>query len=179
MPSSKPEAESRPDGRPSVRVRTLDPVEWPLWRELRLCALADVPDAFGDTLARARARPEEEWHRAFATRTGPFLVAEIGPEAVGMARAAEMLGDPSSAGLYSMWVVPRFRGVGVGGALVEAAVEWARAAGWPRIVLFVTLGNDGAKRLYSRSGFVETGRRIELRPDSGLEMEEMVRVIGS
>lgn len=161
----------------SIRVRTLDPQEWQLWRELRLGALADAPDAFGDTLVRANKRPEEEWRRAFATRTGPFLVAEVGGEPAGMARAAEMIGDPSSAGLYSMWVLPRYRGAGVGRALVDAAVGWARDAGWPRIVLFVTLGNDGAKRLYSRSGFVDTGRRIELRPDSELEMGEMVRVL--
>jgi ribosomal protein S18 acetylase RimI-like enzyme len=163
----------------SIRVRTLDPQEWRLWRELRLQALRDAPDAFGDTLTLAAVRPEADWRRALASRTGPFLMAEVGDEPAGMARAAEMIGDPSSAGLYSMWVLPRYRGAGVGQALVDAAVAWARDAGWGRIALYVTLGNDGAKRLYSRSGFVDTGRRIELRPDSELEMEEMVRVLAT
>jgi hypothetical protein len=55
----------------SIRVRSLDPQEWGLWRELRL--------------------------RAFATRTGPFLEAEVDGEPAGMAPAGEMIGDPSSA----------------------------------------------------------------------------------
>jgi hypothetical protein len=50
---------------------------WRAWREIRLAALADAPDAFADTLAGAAALPERDW-RAM-TRTGAIFIARAGP----------------------------------------------------------------------------------------------------
>ena len=57
-----------------------------------------------------------------------------------------------------MWVAPVARGRGVGDGLVDAVVDWARAAGYPRVVLDVGDENLPAIRLYERKGFEPTGR---------------------
>jgi ribosomal protein S18 acetylase RimI-like enzyme len=57
-----------------------------------------------------------------------------------------------------MFVLPRFRGYGVARMLVEAALAAARSRAGARIVqLTVTEGNDAARRLYDRFGFVAFG----------------------
>lgn len=53
-----------------------------------------------------------------------------------------------------------WRGRGVGGAMIRAMLDWARAHPTAeRVSLGVYADNDGAIRLYRRLGFVEEGRR--------------------
>ena len=42
-------------------VRRFAANEWRVYRALRLHALRDAPDAFGSTLAREEAFPDDEW----------------------------------------------------------------------------------------------------------------------
>ena len=60
------------------------------------------------------------------------------------------------AGL-GMMVDARWRGLGVGGALVRGAVDAARDLGAHKVALQVWPHNDVARRLYLRNGFVEEG----------------------
>ena len=50
-------------------------------------------------------------------------------------------------------------GRGVGHALMEQAERWARDRGYSRITLSVFEGNDRARGLYERSGYVSEMRR--------------------
>jgi GNAT superfamily N-acetyltransferase len=56
----------------------------------------------------------------------------------------------------SMWVAPDTRRQGVGDALVQRVIAWAEQAGFTRLELAVTVGNEAAERLYERCGFVRT-----------------------
>jgi ribosomal protein S18 acetylase RimI-like enzyme len=58
-----------------------------------------------------------------------------------------------------MWVHPDWRGRGVGDLLVTAVIDWARAAGYPAVRLWVSADNTPAERLYLRHGFRRTGER--------------------
>lgn len=160
-----------------THIRPFLPDEWPLWKSLRLQALADAPDAFGSTLESARQQNDSYWKQLIASNNLPdqeFLLAEREGRPVGMARVGLTEDDPSKAGLFSMWVMPSERGLGVGRALVGAAIEWARSRGVSVIILHVTEGNNEAKHLYLSSGFVGTGIREPLRPGSRLYEEAMV-----
>jgi GNAT superfamily N-acetyltransferase len=133
-------------------------------RAVRLRALADAPDAFGTTLAEDGARPIEDWR----TRLGDpgaatFLSLHEGRDA-GLARGAPFEGEEGAAGLFAMWVAPEARGRGVGGALVDAVVAWARAAGYRRLLLEVADGNLPAIRLYGGRGFAPDGVTGSLPP---------------
>jgi RimJ/RimL family protein N-acetyltransferase len=82
------------------------------------------------------------------------LVAVVDSELVGHARVD--LAPYKVAGL-GMMVDSRWRGRGVGGALVRAAIEAARDLGAHKVALQVWPHNEAARRLYLRHGFVEEG----------------------
>lgn len=109
----------------AVRIRALQPDELSAWTKLRVEAIADAPDAFGDTVERASNRTQKEWHEMLFAYDGKLFIAELDGVAVGMCRVARLKDDLSSSGLYSMWVAPHARSLGVGKALVAAALQWA------------------------------------------------------
>nr|WP_285477991.1 GNAT family N-acetyltransferase [Amycolatopsis sp. NBRC 101858] len=59
--------------------------------------------------------------------------------------------------VFSMWVAPQARGRGLAADLIHAVREAAREAGAEAIGLHVFEGNDRARRVYERLGFVLTG----------------------
>jgi len=82
------------------------------------------------------------------------LVAAVDDEVVG--HAGVDLTPYDVAGL-GMMVDARWRGRGVGGDLVRAAIDAARQLGAHKLALQVWPHNEVARRLYLRHGFVEEG----------------------
>ena len=62
------------------------------------------------------------------------------------------------AEIESMHVAPERRGTGIGGLLLEAAVDAARAAGCYRVQLTSNAARADAHRIYERQGF--TGSHV-------------------
>jgi ribosomal protein S18 acetylase RimI-like enzyme len=160
-------------------VRAFDAHEWRTLRDLRLRALADAPDAFSRTLAEEEQRPDHEWAKQIElsarSQSQLSLLAEQDGKAVGLAYARLDPEAPETAHLYSMWVAPEARRVGVGLALVEAVIAWARTRGAVRLVLRVTQGNTAAESLYARAGLRFTGETESLRPGSPRQTRTMAR----
>ena len=78
-------------------------------------------------------------------------------------------GGRRCAEVESMHVRPDLRGTGLGGLLLEAAAESARAAGCYRIQLTSNAARSDAHRFYERHGFVPShlGFKRALDPMSG------------
>jgi GNAT superfamily N-acetyltransferase len=157
-------------------VRRLAPADWAAFRDIRLAALRDAPEAFGSTAADAQKLEKLEWRRRLELRA--VFLAEAGSQRVGL--AAGIGGDqPGAAELISMWVAPAWRGRGVGDRLVETVLAWATGEGFTSVRLWVAKGNTRAERLYARHGFDATGRS---QPMGGERFEllefEMRRKIG-
>ena len=161
----------------TLTVRSFAPDEWRLYRDLRLHALQESPDAFGSTYAHETQRFDREWaSRLSRGVSSPWdlpLVAEVSAEPCGLAWVRIAEDAPAIAHLYQMWVTPKRRRQGIGRALLDAAVAWARKAGAHTIVLDVTGGNHDAMRLYERAGFVPTGEPKPLRPGSTLQSQAL------
>lgn len=90
-------------------------------------------------------------------REGTFAVLR---ERVGR---VPQIADETEAGEYyldSVGVLPKFRGHGVGGALIAAFCENAYAEGHACVGLIVDNDNPQAENLYSALGFERVGRRI-------------------
>lgn len=76
--------------------------------------------------------------------------------------------DETAAGefyLDSLGVLPRFRGLGVGSALLNTMSNRAFAAGHERVGLIVDTDNPKAEKLYTELGFVRVGKKRFLGHD--------------
>lgn len=161
----------------SATVRKLEEVEWPTYRELRLAALAESPDAFGSTLATEQGLTAGDWTgRLAAGATSDLdlpLIAQVQGRAAGLAWAKVDASDTSIVNVYQMWVAPEFRGQGLGRLLLRAAVDWARARNALAVCLSATCGDTPAMHLYTREGFKPVGQSEPLRSGSPLLAQPM------
>jgi GNAT superfamily N-acetyltransferase len=161
----------------SLNIRRIRPDEGLRLRALRLHALADAPTAFGSTLAQEEAFVEDVWHaRAGSGAAGTdrvTFIAELDGRWVGLATGLAADSDRSQTMLVGMFVDGMARRRGVGGALIEAVVGWARALGALRLTLWATATNQAAIALYRRCGFQPTGATQRLAHDSALVEIEM------
>lgn len=96
---------------------------------------------------------------------GRLLLAFDGDRAVGIAcmrRIREEMGE-----IKRMYVRPRYRGKGIGRALLDALLEEARAIGYPTVRLDSTRFMDAAHSLYRSAGFheIEPYTESEIPPE--------------
>lgn len=86
-----------------------------------------------------------------AGERGALLVASLDGEAVGCGAVRRL--DDGDAELKRMYVVPRFRGLGVSRAVLHALEAQARALGARRVVLETGVRQIAALGLYERAGY--------------------------
>jgi len=163
-------------------IRPLRADEWRAYRDLRLRALADSPDAFASLFEDQRDRPDAHWEDRLALAVAsPHqhpLVAEDGDALVGLVWGVIDPPTPETAHVIQMWVAPEARGRGVGAMLIDAVAAWARDAGARTVALDVTCGDSPARRLYERAGFVPAGDPEPLRPGSRVLAQPMRLELG-
>lgn len=158
-----------------ITIRALTVDQWPEWRALRLAALATDPHAFGSTLAEwsGAGDLETRWRGRLAS-IALNVLADLDGKAVGMASVS--LPENGTSELFSMWVAPAARGMGVGDALVGEALRWAGASGAKRLALDVRQANEPAIVLYRRHGFCDAG--WSTGPDDPHPERRMVAELG-
>jgi ribosomal protein S18 acetylase RimI-like enzyme len=148
----------------AIHVRRIRADEGAQLKALRLRALAEEPEAFGESVADAEMRDEAAYvARARAASDGDrraWFLAELAPEtgsaaehvAVGLAMGRRR--PPDTCMVFSVWVAGTARGRGVGRALVDAIAGWARSWAATTLVLWVYRSNESAIRFYERLGFM-------------------------
>ncbi|MET1232085.1 MAG: GNAT family N-acetyltransferase [Candidatus Limnocylindrales bacterium] len=139
-------------------VRRIGPQEGALLKALRLRALAEEPEAFGESVAEAEARDEIEYvARARAASDGDrraWFLAETSPDAAPIGLAMGRRRPPDECMVFSVWVTEAARRQGVGRALVGAVADWARGWDARSLVLWVYRSNRRAIAFYERLGFL-------------------------
>lgn len=144
---------------------------WWTLRDVRLAALADSPQAFGSTLAAEQRFDEQRWREL--SLEAHVLVASSGRELIGT--VAGLRRSPFGLrGLGAMWVSPSWRQRGVGSALLEGVLQWARIAGAERVSLWAPSGSIQAVRFYERHGFIPTGMSKPFPNDTSRTANEMI-----
>ena len=159
-----------------MQIRTIGGNEWRLWRSLRLRAVEESPDSFRSTLAEESAEADEWWSDLIGKTAehawALLLVAEADSDPVGML-FGRLDDNGELLGLGAMWVDPAVRRQGIGRALIDAALGWARAAGATRAELWVTQGGEAAEGIYEAAGFKATSELEPLRDGSPLSVVKM------
>ena len=140
-----------------MSIRPLTPTDAAAFRELRLRALREHPEAFTSSFEEDVLQPVSATERRLAGTGGDrFLGAFAGGALQGMVGlTVESRAKIRHKGhIVSMYVAPESRRHGLGHALLQAAIDHARAGGaLAQLVLTVTAGNDAARRLYYDAGF--------------------------
>jgi RimJ/RimL family protein N-acetyltransferase len=113
-------------------------VEVPFDRDARRVRLEAVSSGSSSTVLVADT----------STAGGPGVVGHISIEVA-----------PYGVADIGMLILVGWRGLGLGTILLDAAIEWAAAAGAHKMALEVWPHNSSALELYRRAGFAEEGRK--------------------
>jgi ribosomal protein S18 acetylase RimI-like enzyme len=129
------------------------------YRELRLRALREHPDAFTSSYEEESVKALD-WSRQRLSRRPEaphdfVLGAEAEGKLVGMVGmfVEQRMKVRHIGEVFGMYVAPEHAGAGFGRRLVDACIARAREAGLERLRLTVTDSNGRAKALYERAGF--------------------------
>jgi GNAT superfamily N-acetyltransferase len=178
-----------------ITVRRLADSNWAQFRQVRLDALHESPEAFSATRADEEALSEVAWLER--VRRSPRFLAErdgavLGTASVGRHRTQgdgseeALLEDLTQVGLsesaniaeiYGLWVTPAARGTGVATALVDAACQQARDDGRSHIVYWVSTSNGRAVAFASGLGFRPSDSRRPMRGVGHVDEEEIAMIL--
>lgn len=160
-----------------ISVRPVEPDEWRRYRDVRLQALLDAPNAFGSTYEAEAGRTDEMWAARIAAAAASgrdrVLFARDREKVCGLTWCNSSDGEQMVVNLFQMWVDPTSRGMGVARALLRAAIDWAEYVGARRVCLDVAAAEAPAMRLYVACGFRAAGEMRPLRENSALMVQPM------
>jgi len=146
-----------------MTVRRLTPADAHYYRALMLDAYAQHPEAYTSTMDERAALPYQWWESRLSDAPdanevvlGAFaegaLVGTVGVEFERRAKARH------KAFIFGVYVAPSARRSGVGARLLDAALAAAQARPGIKLAqLTVSAGNDAARALYERAGFLLFG----------------------
>lgn len=147
-----------------VKITKLSPERWEEYKNLRLEALKQEPQAFASSYTQESITADEIWQERLVADSkdtqSTYLFAEINNQLVGMLRIAREQAPHSQhiASVYAVYVKSQFRGKGVGGKLLTEAINWFKKFPNPvKISLHVTTTQTGAIALYKSLGFETIG----------------------
>ena len=142
-----------------MQVVRLQPGDAEPYLALRLRGMREHPQAFTSSYNEERHKSADWARQRLASPHSAFWgVLEDGRLAgvVGLDRETRAQ-NRHKATVVGMFVAPEYTGRGFGLALLDALLAHARSEGVQLLVLTVTVGNDGARRLYERAGFKSFG----------------------
>ena len=148
-----------------ITLRQLAKEDAASYRRVRLLGLQESASAFGASYAQEEKMSLDDFARRLEPTpvhwvVGAFEDAEL-VGAIGFMRDG---GDKSrhKGFIWGMYVIPTWRGRGVGRALVEEALRRIDALpGLRSVRLAVVTSNEGALRLYEKLGFIRYGEEHE------------------
>ncbi len=154
-----------------ISVRRLGEADWEEYRQTRLRALTESPEAFVASVDEETEYPEERWRDRM--RRSQRLLAERDGQAMGVASVgSESTPDETVGELFGLWVSPDARGSGVARRLLEAAARAARETEMKHLVYWVGSDNGRAVAFASSFGFRPTDNRRPMALRGDVEDED-------
>ena len=158
-----------------LQIRRLETSDAGLYRDIRLEALKQNPEAFGSTFEKENAQPLS-WFEAAIGRSdifGAFVDGTLAGIAGYVARESSK--QAHKALLWGMYVRSTARKSGLGKRLVAAVLDHARGR-VEMVQLTVVSENEDARRLYNALGFVEYGFEKRALKQDGRYYDEVLMV---
>ncbi len=162
----------------SINIIELQDHEGDLCKELRLRALKDSPESFGESFSEANGRSQEYWQKMTKSLTPPgknrMFIAIDQDAHYGSAFFLLDKDDEKAARVGGMWVDSAFRRKGIGQALLSRIFTWARTNQFEKLKLWVEATPTEVKLFYQKSGFIETENRDTSHSKIDKDIVEMV-----
>lgn len=159
-----------------ITVRALGDEEWQVYRDVRLEALREAPDAFAASAKQEEAFNDELWQTR--VKRSRRLVAEDGDRVVGVVSVGRKPEDDEKVSeLFGLWVTPELRGKGVAWKLVDAGVRQARQDNFDFVIYWVGTDNGRAVAFASSYGFRPTDGRRPMQVSNGDEPEDEMAMV--
>lgn len=157
----------------AVDIRRLTSRDAALYRDIRLAALKESPEAFAGTFEAENGQPLA-WFSDRLAGNAIFGAIRDGT-AVGIAGLLIQEGEKKAhkGVLFGMYVRPEARRLGIGARLCEAVVDLARRQ-VEIVQLHVVSDNQPARRLYARLGFIEYGLEKKAMKRNGRYYDEVL-----
>jgi ribosomal protein S18 acetylase RimI-like enzyme len=162
-----------------ITIRLLNADDVGPYEKLRLEALKDSPAAFGSSYEEELQLPLSKVISRLQESTIFGAHAEDG-QLIGLLgfRREARVKRAHNASLFGMHVSLPFRRQGVGGALLDHAIQYARELGGLRTIkLSVTATNREATRLYLSRGFQSYGLEPEALYIDGRYLDEEYMIL--
>ncbi|MBN1429551.1 MAG: GNAT family N-acetyltransferase [Anaerolineae bacterium] len=144
-----------------IDIRPAQETDYQTYRELRLEALRNHPEAFGADYAANAEQPMTFWtERLRSLGSNNMIYFAVHNEAlVGMGGIYRGNSQKTqhSATIVSVYVQPEWRGLKIAEGLVFRCIEWGRTQRAAIVKLTVSATNTTAIRVYSRCGFAVYG----------------------
>ena len=159
-----------------ITVRPLGEDDWKQYRDIRLTALRESPEAFAASFDEEESFDEDYWR--LRMKRSDRLVAERDSTPLGIVSVGASSDDnPHTSELFGLWVSPEARGSGVATALVRAGANLAREQGQRQLAYWVGSDNGRAVAFASGFGFRPTAERRPMRVKSEDDEDEVAMVL--
>jgi ribosomal protein S18 acetylase RimI-like enzyme len=156
---------------PDIILLTAD--EWVKLRKIRLTALRESPQAFLSTYARESVYEADRWRAEFIRGNWYTGIVMGGPVSLlGVTREPGM--PVHERYLEYLWVSPEHRRSGMAIEMLKVVLKRLRAAKVRTVFVWVLDGNDAARNLYERIGFVDSNHRQPLAERPGHSEERLI-----
>lgn len=163
-------------------IRLLTENDWHIYRELRLRALQDSPDAFVATHEDEEKYGEDLWRARM--RRSARIAAYVDGHAIGVLSIRHMPISESgrafdqqisdAAEVFAFWVDPNHRRESVAEKLLAEARKWAREHGFRFIVTWISTDNIHALAFVTGYGFQVTDTRRSMKTEAGSDEMALV-----
>jgi GNAT superfamily N-acetyltransferase len=161
---------------PELTVRVLEEQDWLSYREVRLAALEESPDVFGDTSDEEAAAGPTYWRSQLTAARR--VVAELDGSPCGVVSVGVFHQEPGSIELFGLWVDPTACSIGVAGRLVDTAASLAAVEGATRMYYWAGTENGPAIGFATGFGFrISSYRRPATIGDHALGDTEIALVL--
>lgn len=140
-------------------IRRIQVGEHLLYRDIRLRALKEDPNAYSASYESAIERTEERWRdqadgSAQGTEQAIFIVFD-NDVPIGLSAVYRDKKSKNEAEVFQVWVRSDHRNKGIGVLIMDTVLEWSGQNGYEEIIATVSRTNRKALGFYLKYGFTE------------------------
>ncbi|MCF4097652.1 GNAT family N-acetyltransferase [Maritalea mediterranea] len=143
-----------------IEIRDLRPEEWRDWARMRGTLFEISFDEASDDVHRFLAGTDPNLKAVFCAASDDRLIGFV---EISERSYADGCYDGPVAYMEGWYIDENYRGTGVGKALVQRAIDWAKAKNYPHLGSDAELRNTNSQKAHQALGFEEIGRIVQYR----------------